>query len=99
MYREGDTVESGACLRFWRIYELVCGNESRPWAGMCITAVLGKDTPKLMKDSDILQLGRRDVLKAAGGIGVAATAGCLDTGGSGSGTYQIGMVDAISGSL
>ena len=53
-----------------------------------------------MKHSDISSVRRRDILKATGGIGIAATAGCLNTGGGGSGgTYQIGMVDAVSGSL
>ncbi|MFB6178736.1 MAG: ABC transporter substrate-binding protein [Halorientalis sp.] len=54
-----------------------------------------------MKDSDIPSVRRRDILKVTGGVGIAATAGCLNTGGGGGkkGTYEIGMVDSRSGSL
>lgn len=63
----------------------------RPWLSLSETR---------MKGSDIPSVRRRDILKVTGSVGIAATAGCLNTGGGGSkGSYKIGMVDSLSGSL
>lgn len=43
-------------------------------------------------------VSRRDLLKASGATGIALTAGCTSLTGGG-GPYEIGMVDALTGSL
>lgn len=44
-------------------------------------------------------LDRRDFLKVTGAATIVGTAGCLDAIGGGEGTYTIGMVDSLTGSL
>ncbi|MFB6072202.1 MAG: ABC transporter substrate-binding protein [Halobacterium sp.] len=51
-------------------------------------------------EHDYGNLTRRDVLKGSGAAGLAATAGCINLGGGGSGgPYTIGMVNSLTGSL
>lgn len=51
-----------------------------------------------MTFDDRQPISRRDLLKASGAAGVALTAGCAGLTGD-SGPYEIGMVDALTGSL